>query len=72
MTEADVPPPERPKPGRQESEQQYLREDVGMTQEGLGSDQKPAEHLPEDAVEQEREVDDKSLIDKAKDRLSGQ
>jgi hypothetical protein len=43
-----------------------------MRQEGLGSDQKPAEHLQQDAAEPEREVDDKSLIDKAKDRLSGQ
>jgi hypothetical protein len=42
-----------------------------MTQEGLGSDQGPAEHLQEDAGEPEREVDNKSLIDKAKDRLSG-
>ena len=42
-----------------------------MTQEGLGSDQGPAEHLQEDAGEPERDVDNKSLFDKAKDRLSG-
>ncbi len=71
MTEADMPPPERPKPRRQEGEQEHLREDAGMTQEGLGSGQEPAEHLQEDAGESERKENDKGLIDKAKDKLKG-
>ena len=71
MTEADMPPPERPKPRRQEGEQEHLREDAGMTQEGLGSGQEPAERLREDAGGSERKEDDKGLIDKAKDKLKG-
>jgi hypothetical protein len=72
VTEADMPPPERPKPRRQEGEQEHLREDAGMTQEGLVSGQEPAEHLQEDAGRSEREEDDKGLIEKAKDKLTGQ
>ena len=66
-----MPPPERPKPGRQEGEQEHLREDAGMTSEGLGGE--PAEHPGEDAGQDraERKEDDKGLIDKARDRLIG-
>jgi hypothetical protein len=73
VTEADMPPPERPKPRRQEGEQEHLREDAGMTQEGLGSGEEPAEHLREDAGQDQakRKEDDKSLIDRAKDKLKG-
>ncbi len=74
MTERDMPPPERPGSRRQEGEQTHLREDAGMTEgplEGDGS----AEHVREDAgrpgVEPEYEEDDKGLLDKAKDKLTG-
>ena len=70
MTEADMPPPQRPGPRRQEGEQDHLREGAGMTQEGLASGQKPPEHLQENAGESERE-DDKGLLDRAKDKLTG-
>jgi hypothetical protein len=71
VTEADMPPLERPKPRRQEGEQDHLREDAGMTQGGLGPGVEPAEHLKEDAGQDraEHKEDDKSLIDKAKDKL---
>lgn len=44
-----------------------------MTKEGLGPGVEPAEHLKEDAGQDhaERKEDDKSLIDKAKDKLKG-
>ncbi len=44
-----------------------------MTKGGLGSGVEPAEHLKEDAGQDhaERKEDDKSLIDKAKDKLKG-
>ncbi len=71
MTEGSMPPVERPKPRGQEGEQEHLREDAGMTQEGLVSGQEPAEHLQEDAGGSERKEDDKGLIDKAKDKLKG-
>jgi hypothetical protein len=73
VTEADMPPPERPRPRRQEGEQEHLREDAGLTNEGLGPGVEPAEHLKEDAGQDEagRKESDKSLIDKAKDRLKG-
>ena len=66
-----MPPPERPKPGRQEGEQEHLREDAGMTGEGLGGE--PAEHPGADAGQDraERKEDDKGLIDKARVRLTG-
>ena len=71
MTEESMPPVERPKPRRQEGEQEHLREeDTGMTQEGLGSGQEPAEQV--DTRESERKEDDKGLIDKARDKLTGQ
>ncbi len=68
MTEGDMPPPERPKPRRQEGEQEHLREDAGTTQGGLG----PGVDK-EDAGrgQTERKVENKSLIDKAKEKLSG-
>jgi hypothetical protein len=73
VTEGDMPPPERPKPRRQEGEQEHLREDAGMTNEGLGPGVEPEEHLKEDAGQDqaERKEDDKGLIDKAKDKLKG-
>jgi hypothetical protein len=72
VTEADMPPPERPKPRRQEGEQEHLREDAGTTQGGLEPGVEP-EHLEEDAGtdQAERKEGDKGLIDKAKDRLKG-
>ncbi len=71
MTEESMPPVERPKPRRQEGEQEHLREeDTGMTQEGLGSGQEPAEQVG--TRESERKEDDKGLIDKARDKLTGQ
>jgi hypothetical protein len=72
VTEADMPPPERPKPRRQEGEQEHLREDAGTTQGGLGPGVEP-EHPEEDAGtnQAERKEGDKGLIDKAKDKLKG-
>ncbi len=66
-----MPPPERPKPRCQEGEQEHLREDAGITKEGLGGE--PAEHLGEDVGQDraERKEGDKSLIDKARDKLTG-
>jgi len=71
VTEADMPPPERPKPRRQEGEQEHLREDGGITKEGLGGE--PAEHLGEAGGQKsaERKEEDKSLTDKARDKLAG-
>jgi hypothetical protein len=68
-----MPPPERPKPRRQEGEQAHLQEDAGTTNEGLRPGVEPAEHLKEDAGQDraEREEGDKGLIDKAKDKLKG-
>jgi hypothetical protein len=73
VAEGDMPPPERPKPRRQEGEQEHLREDAGTTQGGLGPGVEPSEHLKEDAGrdQAERKEDDKGLIDKAKDKLKG-
>ncbi len=75
MTEGSMPPVERPKPRRQEGEQEHLREDAGVTQEGLVAGQEPAEHPREDTGQPdqaEREEDDQGLIDEAKDKLTGQ
>jgi hypothetical protein len=78
VTEADMPPPERPRRSHREGEQEHLREDAGMAQEGvtqgLGPGIEPAEHLREDtgrADREEREEDRKSLVEKAKDKLTG-
>jgi hypothetical protein len=72
VTEGDMPPPERPKPRRQEGEQDHLREDAVTTKGGLGPGVEPAEHLREDTGrEQAKRKEDKSLIDKAKDKLKG-
>ncbi len=75
MTEGSIPPVERPGSRRQEGEQDHLREDAGVTQEGLIEGQEPAQPLREDAGQPdqaERKDDDKGLIDKARDKLSGQ
>jgi hypothetical protein len=75
VTEGSMPPVERPGPGRQEGEQGHLREDAGVTQEGLVEGQEPAEHLREDAGRPdraERRDDDRGLLDKARDKLTGQ
>jgi len=69
MTERDMPPPEKPEPRRQEGEQGHMTEDTGTTQEGLGPGVEP-EYVDEDAGA-ERKAEDKSLIDKAKDKLTG-
>jgi len=68
-----MPPPERPKPRRQEGEQEHLREDAGTTQGGLGPGVVSAEHLKEGAGRDQTEPneEDKSLIDKAKEKLAG-
>ncbi len=72
VTEGDMPPPERPKPRRQEGEQEHLREDAGTTKGGLGPGVEPAEHLEEDAgLDQAERKEDESLIDKARDKLRG-
>jgi hypothetical protein len=73
VTEGDMPPPEKPKPRRQEGEQEHLREDAGTTRGGLRPGVGPAEHLKEDATQDQVEPkeEDKSLIDKAKDKLKG-
>ena len=73
VTEGDMPPPERPKPRRQEGEQEHLREDAGTTQGGMAPGVEPAEHLKEDEGQDQagRSEEDRSLIDKAKDRLKG-
>ncbi len=63
---------ERPRPRRQEGEQEHLRQDGGISQEGLGAGQEPAEHLQEDTGGSERKEDDKGLVDKARDKLTGQ
>ena len=68
MTEGDMPPPQRPKPRRQEGEQEHLREDAGTTQGGLGPGV-DKEDVGRDQTE--RKVENKSLIDKAKEKLSG-
>ena len=75
MTEGSMPPAERPGARRQEGEQDHLKEDAGVTQEGLIEGQEPGQPMREDAGQPdqaERKDDDKSLLDKAKDRLTGQ
>jgi hypothetical protein len=76
MTEGSMPHVERPKPSRQEGEQEHLREDAGITQEGLGPPGEAPEHLEEDAGQSgqaERKEYDRGLdlIDKVKDKLRG-
>ncbi len=73
MTEANMPPPERPKRTRRYGEQEHLREDAGMEQ-GPEQGVEPAEHLREDAGSSdlaEQEEADKGLVEKAKDKLTG-
>jgi hypothetical protein len=79
MTEADMPPPERPKRSRREGEQEHLEEDAGMTQEGMTQGLRPGteseEHPGGDAGRtdrEERKEGKKNLIEKAKDKLTGQ
>jgi hypothetical protein len=73
VTEADMPPPERPKPRRQEGEQEHLREDAGTTQGGLGPGVESAEDLEEDTGQDKAggREEGRNLIDKARDRLKG-
>jgi hypothetical protein len=78
VTEADMPPPEKPTRSRREGEQEHLREDAGLAQEGMTQGVRPGteseEHLREDAGQlgqEEREEDKRSLVDKAKDKLTG-
>lgn len=71
MAEGSMPPGERPSPRRQEGEQEHLRENAGMSPEGLGSGQELAEYLQEDTGGLERKEDDNGLVDKAKDKLKG-
>ena len=75
MTEGSMPPVEKPGSRRQEGEQDHLREDAGMTREALAEGQEPAQPMREDAGQPdpaERKDDDRSLLDKAKDKLTGQ
>ena len=75
MTEESMPPVEKPGARRQEGEQDHLREDAGMTREGLVEGQEPAQPMRADAGQPdqvERDDDDRSLLDKAKDKLTGQ
>ncbi len=75
MTEGSMPPVERPGSRRQEGEQDHLKEDAGMTREGLAEGQEPAQPMREDAGQPdqaERDNDDRSLLDKARDKLTGQ
>ena len=71
-----MPPVERPGSRRQEGEQDHLREDAGMTREGLAEGQEPAQPMREDAGQPEDQAErkdvDRSLLDKAKDKLMGQ
>ena len=69
MTEASMPPAERPKTNRQEGEQDHLREDAGLAEGSLAGDE-PTEHLQEDTGEVQQE-EDKGLLDKARDKLQG-
>ena len=69
MTEASMPPAERPKTNRQEGEQDHLREDAGLAEGSLAGDE-PTEHLQEDTGEAQQE-EDKGLLDKARDKLQG-
>ena len=74
MTEGSMPPVERPGSRRQEGEQDHLREDAGMTREGLAEGKEPAQHLQKDVGEpdrSEREDDERGLLDKARDKLTG-
>ena len=48
MTEGSMPPAERPKSKRQEGEQDHLREDAGLAEESLASDESTEQHLRED------------------------
>lgn len=69
-----MPPAEKSNSRRQEGEQEHLREDAGVTQQGLGFGKEPAEHLREDTGHSEeagRKSDDKGLIEKTKDKLKG-
>ena len=72
MTEGSMPPAERPKTNRQEGEQGHLQEDAGLA-EGSLADDEPTEHLREDSgqVGGQAEQEDKSLIEKAKEKLQG-
>ena len=71
MTEADMPPPERPKSRRREGEQEYLQEDAGMTEERPVSAES-AERPREDAGRRKGEGNDKGLLERAKDKLTGE
>ena len=73
MAEGSMPPAERPKANRQEGEQGHLREDAGLAEGSLASDE-PAEHLRQDTGQSggQAEQEDKGLIDRAEDELRGQ
>ena len=73
MTEGSMPPAERPTKSHSSGEQEHLREDAGM-ESGLAQGEEPDEHLRECDGEPggaERKDDDKSLIDKARQKLTG-
>ena len=75
VTEGSMPPVEKPGSRRQEGEQDHLKEDAGMTREGLAEGQEPAQPMREDAGQPdqaERDDDDRSLLDKARGKLTGQ
>ena len=67
-----MPPLERPKPRRQEGEQEHVREDAGMAKEGLVQGAEPAENVQGDTGQLgQADRKDKTLIDKAMERLKG-
>ncbi|MDQ3793720.1 MAG: hypothetical protein M3341_14055 [Actinomycetota bacterium] len=73
MTEGSMPPAERPTMSHIAGEQEHLREDAGM-ESGLAQGQEPDEHLRERGGKPggaERKDDDKSFIDKAREKLTG-
>ena len=73
MTEGSMPPAERPKPNRQEGEQDHLREDAGLAEGSLASDESTEQHLREDTGQAggQAQQEDKGLLDKARDKLQG-
>jgi len=73
MTEGSMPPAQRITKSHSAGEQEHLREDAGM-ESGLAQGQEPDEHLRERIGVPggaERKDDDKSLIDKAREKLTG-
>ena len=74
MTEEGMPPSDKPTRGSPRDQREHLESDAGRTQV-LGQGAEPAEHLHEEAgrsARSERGKEDKGLIEKAKDKLTGE